>query len=163
MAQVDEEVDGRDLVDRAPEAATELLNQAFAAIERAAGAGVPPTSLNPLRDRVDAGLDRIYAVARIGEASTLVDLATPFPGVAPSAMVAASDGSLWVADSGRGRLIRIDRPTVARRSSTAPARRSASWPPATRGCSPPPPPTWCWSTASGRRGASTSASRRRSR
>jgi hypothetical protein len=69
---------------------------------------VPPTSLNPLRDRVDAGLDRIYAVARIGEASTLVDLATPFPGVAPSAMVAASDGSLWVADSGRGRLIRID-------------------------------------------------------
>ena len=38
-------------------------------------------SLNRLRDRVDAGLDRIYAVARIGEASTLVDLATPFPGV----------------------------------------------------------------------------------
>ncbi len=40
--------------------------------------------------------------------STLVDLATPFQGVAPSAMVAASDGSLWVADGGRGRLIRID-------------------------------------------------------
>ena len=63
---------------------------------------------NPLRDRVDAGLDRIYAVARIGEASTLVDLATPFPGISPSAMVAASDGSLWVADTGRGRLVRID-------------------------------------------------------
>ena len=108
MAEVSEQVDGRDLIDRAPEAATERLNQAFAAIQRAAGAGVPPSSLNPLRDRVDAGLDRIYAVARIGEANTLVDLATPFQGVAPSAMVTASDGSLWVADGGRGRLIRID-------------------------------------------------------
>jgi hypothetical protein len=108
MAEVGEQVDGRDLVDRAPQAATELLNQAFAAIERAAGAGVPPSALNRLRDRVDAGLDRIHAVARIGEASTLVDLATPFPGISPSAMVAASDGSLWVADTGRGRLVRID-------------------------------------------------------
>jgi hypothetical protein len=108
MAEVGEEVDGQDLIERAPEAATELLNQAFAAIERAAGAGVAAGSLNPLRDRVDAGLDRIYAVARIGEASTLADLGTAFVGVAPSAMVAAADGSLWVADAGRGRLIRID-------------------------------------------------------
>ncbi|HKO33232.1 MAG TPA: hypothetical protein VJY85_05755, partial [Candidatus Limnocylindria bacterium] len=108
MAQVDEEVDGHDLIDRAPESATELLNQAFAAIENAAVAGVRPSALNPLRDRVDAGLDRIYAVARIGEASTLVDLATPFPGISPSTMVAAGDGSLWVADAGRGRLVRID-------------------------------------------------------
>jgi len=108
MAEVDEKVDGRDLIDRAPESATELLNQAFAAIERAAGAGVKAVALDPLHDRVDAGLDRIYAVARIGEASTLADLASVFPGVAPAAMVAASDGSLWVADAGRGRLIRID-------------------------------------------------------
>jgi hypothetical protein len=108
MAEVSEQVDGRDLVERAPEAATELLNQAFAAIERAATVGVPAGALDPLRDRVDAGLDRIYAVARIGEASTLADLATPFQGVAPAAMVAAGDGSLWVVDSGRGRLIRID-------------------------------------------------------
>jgi len=108
MAEVGEEVDGHDLIDRAPEAATELLNQAFAAIGRAAGAGVRAEALNPLRDRVDAGLDRIYAVARIGEASTLADLGTAFVGVAPSAMVAAADGSLWVADGGRGRLIRID-------------------------------------------------------
>ena len=47
MAEVDEQVDGRDLVDRDPEAATELLNDAFAAIERAAEAGVPPSSLEP--------------------------------------------------------------------------------------------------------------------
>ena len=108
MSEVGEEVDGHDLIDRAPEAATELLNQAFAAIERAAGAGVRAEALNPLRDRVDAGLDRIYAVARIGDATTLADLGTTFVGVAPSAMVAAADGSLWVADGGRGRLIRID-------------------------------------------------------
>ena len=47
MAEVDEQVDGRDLVDRAPEAATELLNQAFAAIERAAGAGVRAERAEP--------------------------------------------------------------------------------------------------------------------
>lgn len=108
MAEVDQKVDGRDLVDRAPEAATELLNQAFAAIERAAETGVPASALDRLRDHVDAGLDRIYAVARIGEASKLVDLGAAFQGVMPSAMVVASDGTLWVADGGRGRLIRID-------------------------------------------------------
>ena len=131
MAEVNEEVDGRDLVDRAPEAATELLNQAFAAIERAAAAGVPAGSLDPLRDRVDGGLDRIYAVARIGEAGTLVDLATPFQGIVPSAMVAAGDGSLWVADSGRGRLIRIDgrgRARVVYRAGQAIGERAAGDP-----------------------------------
>jgi hypothetical protein len=108
MADVDETVEGRDLIDRDPVAATELLNQAFAAIERAGGAGVSQAALERLRNRVDAGLDRIYAVARIGEASVLTDLAAPFPGVSPAAMAAATDGSLWVVDDGRGRLIRID-------------------------------------------------------
>ncbi|HEX6474192.1 MAG TPA: hypothetical protein VF114_03780, partial [Candidatus Limnocylindria bacterium] len=131
MAEVDEQVDGQDLIDRAPEAATELLNEAFAAIERAAGAGVSAGALNALRDRVDAGLDRIYAVARIGEASTLADLATAYVGVAPSAMVAAGDGSLWVADAGRGRLIRIDargRTRVVYRAGQAIAERAGGDP-----------------------------------
>jgi hypothetical protein len=131
MAEVDEKVDGRDLIDRAPEAATELLNQAFAAIGRAAGAGVPADALDRLRGRVDAGLDRIYAVARIGEASTLVDLAAAFQGVAPSAMVAPTDGSLWVADAGRGRLIRIDgrgRVQVVYRAGQAIGERAAGDP-----------------------------------
>jgi serine/threonine protein phosphatase PrpC len=101
MLEVAEEVDERDLIERAPEAATQLLNDAFAALERAAGAGVPPTALDRLRDRVDAGLDRIYAVARLGDATTVVDLAAVLQSVEPFDMIVAADGSLWVAETGR--------------------------------------------------------------
>jgi hypothetical protein len=107
MAQVAEEVDGRDLVDRAPEAATDLLNRAFAALGRAAAAGIPTRSLEQLQARVDDGLDRIYAVTRLGEATVLADLGGAFDGFAPRDMVAAADGSLWVLDIGRGRVIHV--------------------------------------------------------
>jgi hypothetical protein len=119
MAEVAEKVDGSDLVERAPEAATDLLNQAFAALQRAATAGVPASALESLGNRVDAGLDRIYAVTRLGEITTVADLATAFEGIAPSDMAVAGDGSLWVTDRGRGRLVHIDgegRATVVYRS-----------------------------------------------
>jgi serine/threonine protein phosphatase PrpC len=108
MAEVAEEVDDRDLVERAPEAATALLNDAFAALERAEAVGVPPSSLDRLRARVDAGLDRIYAVARLTDAATVVDLAGALQSVEPFDMLVAGDGSLWVAETGRGRVLRID-------------------------------------------------------
>jgi hypothetical protein len=111
MAEVAAKVDGRDLVDRAPEAATQKLNDAFAALVRATAAGVPGNALGRLRSRVDAGLDRIYAVARLGEATTVVDLAATFDGIDPFDMVVAADGSLWVAEKARGRVIRVDATT----------------------------------------------------
>lgn len=107
MAEVAEKVDGEDLVDRAPEAATGLLNDAFVALEKAAGAGVPRSSLEKLQARVDSGLDRIYVVTRLGEATALTDLAGAFVGIQPADMVVAGDGSMWVVDRGRGRVVHV--------------------------------------------------------
>ncbi|HET6819950.1 MAG TPA: hypothetical protein VFH98_05270, partial [Candidatus Limnocylindria bacterium] len=107
MGQVTEQVDGHDLIDRAPSTATGLLNDAFAALQRAANAGVPSGSLDQLRSRVDRGLDRIYDVTRLGEAAVLTDLRSAFEGIQPADMVAASDGSLWVMDRGRGRVVHV--------------------------------------------------------
>jgi len=108
IAQVEARIDGLDLIDRAPESAKELLNGAFAALQRAAGAGIPQAALERLRTRVDAGLDEIYAVARIRDASVVTSLAAAFKDVHPLDMAVATDGSLWVTDTGRGRVIRVD-------------------------------------------------------
>ncbi|MEP6470050.1 MAG: hypothetical protein ABJC24_09795 [Chloroflexota bacterium] len=132
MAQVTEEVDGRDLVERAPETATELLNNAYAALNRATDAGVPPSALDRLRERVDHGLDRIYAVARLNETTTVVELAASFQPLDPFDMVSAADGSLWVAETGRGRVLRVDpasgETTVVYRSGQAIGERTAGEP-----------------------------------
>ena len=111
LALVSGRIDGRDLVDRDPERATASLNTAFAAIADAMGAGVPAAALSSLQDQVDRGLDRVYAVGRIRESITVVDLAASFSPFEPLDMVVATDGSLWVAELGRGRLMRIDAAT----------------------------------------------------
>jgi hypothetical protein len=107
ISSVEVRVDGLDLVERDPERAKELLADAGRALDRAEGAGVPTTALEPLRIRLDARVDALYAVARIRELSTVSDL-TAFTSVDPQRMVAASDGSLWVLETGRGRVIRVD-------------------------------------------------------
>jgi serine/threonine protein phosphatase PrpC len=108
VSQVEARVDGVDLVDRAPDAAKGLLNSAFAALQRAAGAGVVAADLESLQSRVDGGLDAIYVVARIHEASIVTDLSGSFSDLKPLDMAVAPDGSLWVAETGRGRVIRVD-------------------------------------------------------
>jgi hypothetical protein len=132
VAQVARREDGQTLLQRAPEVAKGLLNDAFAALERATGAGVPPGSLDTLRGRVDAGLDQIYSVARIGQASTLVNLATEFEAFDPLDMVVASDGSAWVIETGRGRVIHVDpvsgEASVVYRSGQAIGERTAGAP-----------------------------------
>ena len=108
LAQVSERIDGRDLIDRDPERATNRLNSAFVAVSDAIAAGVPWSALSSFQDQVDRGLDRVYAVGRIRESITVVDLAASFSPFEPLDMVVATDGSFWVAELGRGRLIRID-------------------------------------------------------
>jgi hypothetical protein len=107
MAQIAERVDGHDMIDRSPETATGILNDAYAALQRAAGAGVPRQALERLQTRVDGGLDRIYAVTRLGEATPVTNLATAFEGIQPYDMVIGSDGSMWVVDRGRGRVVHV--------------------------------------------------------
>jgi hypothetical protein len=105
---VEERVDGADLVDRDPEQATELLADAHAAVERAAAVGVPDTELAGLRGRIDRRLDALYRVTRVTAPDEVADLAAAYDDIDPSDMVAASDGSLWILESGRGRVIRLD-------------------------------------------------------
>ena len=108
LADVETRIDGLDLVERDPDRARDLLSDADTALDRAEAAGVTVEALEPLRIRLDGSLDALYAVSRIRELATVVDLATAFTGVDPERMVAASDGSLWVLESGRGRILRID-------------------------------------------------------
>lgn len=108
LGQVEERVDGADLVDRNPERATELLSDAHAAIERAAGVGVSEQQLEPLRGRIERRLDALYRVARVARPGAVADFAASLQDVVPADMVAASDGSLWIVETGRGRVLRLD-------------------------------------------------------
>lgn len=108
LRSVERRVDGADLVDRDPQLATALLADAHDAITRAAGAGVADADLAPLRRRVESRLDALYRVKRVEDTAVVVDLAQQFEDVEPVDMVAASDGSLWILETGRGRVIRLD-------------------------------------------------------
>lgn len=108
LEAVEERVDGRDLVDRDPTRAAGLLSDSLDAIGRAADAGVSAMALDPMRSRAERGLDAIFAVGRLLESTTVADLQAALTGFDPIDMVAARDGSLWVAEVGRGRVIRFD-------------------------------------------------------
>lgn len=105
---VEDRVEGADLVDRDPERAVELLADAHAAVARASSVGVDEEQLAPLQRRIDRRLDALYQVARIDMPATVVDLAAGLEDLDPADMVAASDGSLWILDAGRGRILRAD-------------------------------------------------------
>ncbi|MGI8998991.1 MAG: hypothetical protein ACR2GO_04725 [Candidatus Limnocylindria bacterium] len=105
---VEERVDGVDLVDRDPDRAIELLADAHTAVARASSVGVADEELAPLRRRIDRRLDALYQVARIDAPDPVVDLAASLDDVDATDMVAASDGSLWILDAGRGRIVRVD-------------------------------------------------------
>lgn len=108
LAEVSRRQDGQDLIDRAPDAAKGLLNDAADALDRAAGAGIAEANLADLRADVDTGLDTIYQVTRLGQVDTVADLAAAFEDIDPLDMVVASDGSLWVIETGRGRVLHVD-------------------------------------------------------
>jgi hypothetical protein len=108
LSTVEERVDGADLVDREPERATELLAEAHGAVQRAAANGVPTAELAGFSARIERRLDALYRVGRVKDPGVVIDLAAAFDDVDPADMVAASDGSLWILETGRGRVIRVD-------------------------------------------------------
>jgi hypothetical protein len=108
VTKVEAKVDGRNLIDRDPNRARTALNDAAAALGQARDAGIPAQALAFYRQRVDRGLDLLYGVTRIREAATIVDLQAAYEDFVPFRMVTAGDGSLWVADSGHGRVVRVD-------------------------------------------------------
>ena len=108
VGEVEERVDGADLVDRNPERAESSWPTRTPRSSERPGAGVPAAELAVLRRRVERRLDALYRVARIEDAAVVADLAGGFEELVPAEMVAASDGSLWILESGRGRIIRVD-------------------------------------------------------
>jgi hypothetical protein len=105
---VAKQVDGQDLVARSPERAKGYLNDAFKALQQARDAGVPSAQLATLQAGVDHGLDALYDVTRLSDIAVVADLSRSFTDLVPLRMVGATDGSLWVAETGRGRVIRVD-------------------------------------------------------
>ena len=108
IEKVATKVDGQNLVSRAPERAKGYLNDAYKALQLAASAGISPAQLASLQTSVDRGLDALYQVTRLSDVALILDLRRSFEDVVPLRMVAASDGSLWIAETGRGRVIRVD-------------------------------------------------------
>ena len=108
VGAVEDRVDGADLVDRDPGRAVELLADAHAAVARASSVGVDDGQLAPLQRRIDRRLDALYLVARIDPPATVIDLGAALEDLDPADMVAASDGSFWILDAGRGRVVRAD-------------------------------------------------------
>ena len=108
LGRVNERVRGADLVDRDPDAAKAILASARASLESALAAGVPASRLGTLVAALEERADRLHRVTRIVAPDIVVDLAALLDDVEPVDMVAASDGSLWVLDQGRGRVVRID-------------------------------------------------------
>src|SRR5205823_3373863 len=108
VEKVAAKVDGQNLVVRSPERAKGYLNDAYKALQRAADAGISTAQLAPLQMSVDRGLDALYQVTRLTDVAPILDLRRSFEDLTPLRMVAASDGSLWIAETGRGRVIRVD-------------------------------------------------------
>jgi hypothetical protein len=108
LREVERSVDGASLVDRDPEAARTLLAEATAALLAASNAGVAEEQLDRLRARADRRLDELHRVTRLDGVSVASDLGVALTDVDAQDMVAASDGSLWIAEHGRGRVVRVD-------------------------------------------------------
>jgi hypothetical protein len=108
LAAVDARVGGADLVDRDPEAARAHLAAASTALGHALGAGLAPPQLTDLHARLERSLDRLHRVTRTAAPTELVNLRAELDDVDPVEMVAASDGSLWILETGRGRVVRVD-------------------------------------------------------
>ncbi len=96
---------GVDLVANDPKTAHQLLNDTLAQLDAAASAGIPPTTITPLRTQAVAGLDLLYGVIE----ATAVGAFT-FPadaGVDLAGLVRGPDGAPYVLDAGTATVYRI--------------------------------------------------------
>ncbi len=98
---------GVDLVEGDPGKAMSLLTDAYRAVDAAKQAQVPPATLDPLKAQVEGGLDRLFHVVPVGNA-TIISFAgakTPFN---ISAMILGPDGMPYVLDKASSSVYRID-------------------------------------------------------
>jgi hypothetical protein len=98
---------GIDLIRDDRPKALDLLTQAYASLDTAAGNGIPASTVDPIRREVEAGLDRIYGVvpvaatpiASFGSADVKADI---------QAMVIGPGGAPFVLDNTTKSVYRID-------------------------------------------------------
>ena len=98
---------GVDLVEGDPSKAMSLLSDAYRAVDAAKTASVPPSTLDPLRQQVVGGLDRLFHVVPVGSATVMsfAGAKTPFD---IQAMILGPDGMPYVLDKASNTVYRID-------------------------------------------------------
>lgn len=97
---------GVDLVTNDPRKATTLLTEAMAKLQEAAQAGIPASTIRPLRDQAVAAIDRLYKLIDVGDTVLFT-----FPADQPidlKAIVRGPDGAPYVLDAGTKTVYRID-------------------------------------------------------
>jgi hypothetical protein len=108
---------GIDLVADDPQAALELLTEAFQELDKAEAADVSPRVIEPLREEVVAGLDRLYRVVPVASselfAFTAKEDAKPFD---LRGLVRGPDGAPYVIDATTKSVYRVD---LKRKKATA--------------------------------------------
>jgi hypothetical protein len=100
---------GIDLVESDPGMAMELLTEAYAELDKAEAAKVSARVVDPLREDVVAGLDRLYGVVPV--ASTDLFTFTPEEGADPfdlTAIVRGPDDAPYVIDAATASVYRVD-------------------------------------------------------
>jgi hypothetical protein len=97
---------GVDLVANDPRRAEQLLVEAFEALDDAAAANVPATTIAPLRAGVVAALDRLYGMVDVGSSSIFTFPDDPV--IDLRAIVKGPDGAPFVLDAATKTVYRID-------------------------------------------------------
>ncbi|HJW22395.1 MAG TPA: hypothetical protein VJ506_08205 [Candidatus Limnocylindrales bacterium] len=97
---------GVDLVANDPRKAATLLNDAIVNLTAAAGAGIPAATIDPLRARAVAAIDRLYHMLDVGDSIRFA-----FPtgqNTDLQGLVRGPDGAPFVLDAGTKAVYRID-------------------------------------------------------
>ena len=97
---------GIDLVQNDPARAETLLTEAYEALDTAERANVPASTINPLRAKTIAALDRLYGMVDVATAAIFSFPAEP--GVDLRALVRGPDGAPFVLDAKTESVYRID-------------------------------------------------------
>jgi hypothetical protein len=97
---------GVDLVANDPHKAEQLLTEAYQALDAAAAANVPASTIAPLRTQVVAALDRLYGMVDV--ASSPIFTFAADPAVDLKAIVKGPDGAPFVLDAATKSVYRID-------------------------------------------------------
>jgi hypothetical protein len=98
---------GIDLIRDDKPKALDLLTQAYAALDTAAENGIPAGTVDPVRDEVKAGLDKIYNVVPVA-ANQIWPFGEPGKPADIAALIAGPGGAPYVLDRATKKVYRID-------------------------------------------------------